>query len=125
VAPDIYRPGIDKVGAKTGVRVAILEAVPAPPSEEDNAWRLLVTDANGEPVNDAKIVVIRTMKHGDSTHGDPRPMQVSPLSTPGEYQIEEMWLNMPGLWKITIELRAEDGQTAVDSVDFSFCAVDR
>jgi hypothetical protein len=79
-----------------------------------HSWELKVTDADGKPVNDAKVTVVGDMpEHG---HGLPTQPEVFTMAVDGLYRIDGMKFQMPGWWVVTISIMAEGGH---DSVSFN------
>lgn len=115
---DTYVAGIEKLGDQGRVRVAIVEATPAPPDEGDNVWIVRVTDADsGEPVQGATITSDPTMpEHGG--HGTDLP-EVEAMGEDGRYTVRALSLAMSGLWEVPIEVALPDG--TADRVIFRFC----
>jgi len=76
-----------------------------------HSWELKITDANGNPVNDAKVTVVGDMpQHG---HGLPTQPEVFNMGAGGLYRIDGMKFQMPGWWVITIDIMANDVHDAV------------
>ncbi|MBX3181738.1 MAG: FixH family protein [Polyangiaceae bacterium] len=112
---DSYHAGLSKLGAASRFRVTLLDADPAPPARYDNRWTLAVEDAASSPVLGATLRVNPDMpEHG---HGVLRPVIVAELGD-GRYQLDDVYLHMPGYWEIPIEVRSGD---TVDEVRFAFC----
>jgi hypothetical protein len=79
-----------------------------------HSWELTITDADGQPVNDAEVTVVGDMpEHG---HGLPTQPEVFKMGVGGLYRIDGMKFQMPGWWVITINVMA-DGKH--DDVSFN------
>jgi hypothetical protein len=79
-----------------------------------HSWELTITDADGQPVNDAEVTVVGDMpEHG---HGLPTQPEVFKMGVGGLYRIDGMKFQMPGWWVITISVMA-DGKH--DDVSFN------
>ena len=108
--------GMSKMGDSGVLSVTIVEAMPAPPARYDNTWTMEVLDAEGNPVDDATLRVSGWMpEHG---HGTPRDADIVPLGD-GRYEAAPINLFMPGLWRITVEVSSQSGET--DATRFLFC----
>lgn len=79
-----------------------------------HSWTLHVETADGQPVDDAQIVVDGDMpQHG---HGLPTRPQVTRSLGNGDYQIDGVKFHMPGWWVMDFEIQA-GGKT--DKVRFN------
>jgi len=79
-----------------------------------HSWELTIKDADGQPVNDAKITIVGDMpEHG---HGLPTQPEVFNMGVGGFYRLDGMKFQMPGWWVITLSVMANDIQ---DSVSFN------
>jgi len=79
-----------------------------------HSWELTVKDAEGQPVNNAKITVVGDMpEHG---HGLPTQPEVTGIGVEGLYRIDGMKFQMPGWWIVTISVMADGVH---DSVSFN------
>ena len=104
--------------AKTGERhtVTIVEAMPAEPTRGDNTWTVMISDGTGKPEEGATLGLHPWMP--DHGHGTPVEAQVTELGA-GEYEVKSLNLFMAGLWEVTFEVSAAEGDP--DSVIFSVC----
>jgi hypothetical protein len=67
-----------------------------------HSWELTVKDADGKPVNNAKISVVGDMpEHG---HGLPTQPEVTTVGAEGLYRVDGMKFTMPGWWIVTISV---------------------
>jgi len=67
-----------------------------------HSWELVVKDADGQPVKDAKITVVGDMpEHG---HGLPTQPEVTKMGAGGLYRVDGMKFTMPGWWIITVSI---------------------
>ncbi|MDX1777166.1 MAG: FixH family protein [Desulfobulbales bacterium] len=70
-----------------------------------HSWEVIVKDAEGMPVNNAKVTVVGDMpEHG---HGLPTQPEVMSIGAEGLYRIDGMKFTMPGWWIVTISVMAE------------------
>jgi hypothetical protein len=113
---DTYVAGLEKVGA-AGVKVRLMESVPAPPAKGDNAWLLEIVGPGDDPLDDLDLTVVPWMpEHG---HGTPKRPVIAPAAGDGRYQVDDVNLWMPGVWEITVTVDADGGLT--DDVLYRFC----
>jgi len=76
-----------------------------------HSWELTIRDADGQPVNDAKVTVVGDMpEHG---HGLPTQPEVFNMGVGGFYRIDGMKFQMPGWWVVTINVMADGVHDAV------------
>ena len=76
-----------------------------------HSWELTIRDADGQPVNDAKVTVVGDMpEHG---HGLPTQPEVFNMGVDGFYRIDGMKFQMPGWWVVTISVMADGVHDAV------------
>lgn len=113
---DDYVAGLEKVGAG-GVKVALVESVPAPPAKGDNTWQLSVVDNADTPLEGLTLEVTPNMP--DHGHGTPVEAVVTAGAEAGQYEAGPVNLWMPGLWEVTVSV--SDGADVNDEVVFSFC----
>jgi hypothetical protein len=79
-----------------------------------HSWEVTVKDADGKPVNNAKLTVVGDMpEHG---HGLPTQPEVTKIGAEGLYRVDGMKFTMPGWWIVTISVMA-DGRH--DNVSFN------
>ena len=89
-------------GAEGHLRIAILQATPAPPARDLNNWLIEVTAPEGEPPSDCTLGVGLFMPaHGHAATTKP---EIRPGDAPGRFQVDAMNLSMPGRWEITFDL---------------------
>ncbi|MEI9939111.1 MAG: hypothetical protein WDO69_17975 [Pseudomonadota bacterium] len=115
---DVYAAGMKKPGAAGHFDFALVSSTPAPPSLNDNAFVVQVTDADGNPVGGNLSVTLDMPEHG---HQSPQPeIRFDPDSS--AFTLDPMDLFMVGLWRITFSF---DGTVAgaplSDSAVFEFC----
>jgi len=113
---DDYAPGLTKPAGTLSVTVAA--ARPGPPTQGMNEITLAVTDGEGRAVADARVAVTPVMP--DHGHASARAPVVTPVGD-GTYVVRELWLPMPGLWQLAIEVEAAGLR---EKAAFQFC-IDR
>jgi hypothetical protein len=115
VRAQVYTANMVQMGAAGTFKFVLVQADPSPPSKGTNVWSLRVTDASQNAVSGATIDVVPFMP--DHGHGT----SVTPVVTPaadGGYTISSLYLFMPGIWRVTINV--ESGAVK-DSAMFFFC----
>ncbi len=113
---DPYTPPMMKAG--TGFQVKFLDSDPAPPAKDNNNWTIEITDANGSPIDGATITVVPYMP--DHGHGTSVKPTIVPMGS-GKYQIQNVYMYMPGLWQTTIGVTMPGAMKSAGSVMYSFC----
>ena len=99
-------------GKRSGELLVWIFADRNPPVRGDNTLEVFVTDANGQPINDAKVsfdIDMTNMSHGKNV------VTASPLGE-GRYTGQVFFL-MPGPWRVIVGID-RGGQT--DNVRFEF-----
>lgn len=87
----------------------------APPLNQIHTWVVHVETANGQPVEDAEILVDGGMpQHG---HGLPTSPQVTQNLGGGDYLVEGMRFQMPGWWQVRFDITAG---AQSDAITFDF-----
>ncbi len=113
---DAYVAGIEKKA--TTLTVKIVSATPAPPAKEANAWTLEVTDdVSKAAITGAQLTVTPFMP--DHGHGSSHAPIVNEKGA-GKYEVNDVYLTMPGLWRTTISV-ARPNVAAAEEVVFNFC----
>lgn len=117
---DRFEAGMTKQAAPEQLTIELVTAEPAPPAvRADNSWLLRVTDADGDVVTGAELVVTPYMpKH---QHGSAEVV-VSELGD-GEYELAPIELIMPGVWEIPVSVTPSDGRAS--ETTFRFCIAER
>lgn len=107
--------GFERAGSGGAIRYRLLSWTPAPATHGDNTWVIELTAmGDGAPVSGAPVTLVPWMP--DHMHTSPYPIQITPLATPGQYELKfNMW--MAGLWENTINV----GGATADSAVFRAC----
>ncbi len=113
---EAYSDGVSETSLSGNVSATLLSAEPAPPARGINVWKLHVTDASGAAISDAPLSVSPFMP--DHGHGSPSVPSVS-AETDGDYEIDDLNLFMPGVWRVTISGALSTDPN--DDVVFHFC----
>jgi hypothetical protein len=114
---DEFVVGLSKPGDGSRLEFKLMSSDPAPPSRGDNTWVLQLNTmaAPVTPVTGAAMTVTPFMP--DHEHGSGKDVIVTPMTEPGQYELEPVNLWMPGLWEITIQVSGANSDRAV----FRFC----
>ena len=121
---DMFVAGIEHPGDKGMYNFKLVDAMPAPPARSMagnfNTWTLQVNALSagvvGAPVSNADIRVTPYMPA--HMHGSGVPVEITPMSEPGQYKLGDINLWMQGVWETTV--RATVDPTS-DSTVFKFC----
>jgi hypothetical protein len=113
---DEYYTGLEKTSDAGLFTVRLLESSPIPQDTAVYTWRILVMDAAGAPVVGSEVVAEPTMPaHG---HGTFPPTTIAEEQAEnGRYELKDMDLFMPGIWRVEIRIEAGD---ATDWVEYHF-----
>lgn len=110
---DHYVAGMSRT-SEAGAFDVSFRSEPGPPAMGLNVFTLGIALPDGTPATGADVEVTPSMpSHG---HGSDRTPSVSETA-PGVYRVENVSLQMMGIWEIAIDITA-DGTT--DSVAFRF-----
>jgi YtkA-like len=112
-----YAVGLSQTGTEGLLKVSFVDATPAPPALNENAWTVKITDETGAPVTGATITLKPFMP--DMGHGASVTPQIMPTATAGVYQITTIDLFMAGIWTNTFTIKTASGQVA--TAVFTFC----
>ena len=116
---DAVAPGFAKHGAAGKLDFKLVSATPSPPARGDNKWVVEVDAATGGALPHADVEVTPFMP--DHGHGTPIKVGVTPLATPGQYELAPMNLWMPGYWEISVTASAGSDR---DAAIFKLCIAD-
>ena len=111
---DTYSAGLAKQAGALSIK--LMEATPAPPQKQSNAMTLQVVDGAGKPVDGATLSVTPFMP--DHGHGSSVKPTVKAMGG-GLYDVTNVYLPMPGLWRITVTVQMPN--VAPQDAAFSFC----
>jgi len=115
-----FMAGISQATANGAFTVTITGADPMMPMHGENTWQLTVADAEGAAVEGATIVVTPDMPdHGHGT--EPATFTATAGDEAGAYAVGPITLQMPGVWRFSIEVTPAEG--AADSAVLAFCAM--
>ncbi len=117
---DNFVTGLTKTGLRGKLEVKLHNATPAVPVRVGNVWQIeikqLANGVAGSPVTGASIFATPYMPlHG---HTSPVDVEVAPMATDGQYQLDPVTFSMPGVWQTTIEVESAVGN---DEVMFTIC----
>jgi len=113
---DTYVAGLTAPGERGTLTFRIDSSEPAPPAKGGNTWELSVLDADGNPMGGDLAVKLDMPDHG---HGSQVEPEVTYDEVSGRFSITPLYLFMAGVWRIELELSAEE--KLVDRGTFYFC----
>jgi hypothetical protein len=117
---DIFTVGLDHPGDGGVYDFKLMSSDPAPPARGLNTWVVQVNSMNagvvGAPVDGATLKVTPFMPA--HMHGSGVTVEITPMTEPGQYQLDPVNLWMQGVWETTV--RATVGSTT-DVTVFKFC----
>ena len=76
-----------------------------------HSWELVLSAADGAPLNGAQMSVIGGMP--DHDHGLPTSPVVTGEIAPGRYLLEGVRFHMPGRWLLTFDVTSAEGRESV------------
>jgi hypothetical protein len=116
---DDFAIGLEKVST-SGLHYRLMQSDPAPPARFDNRWTIQVTDTNGAPLAGQTITVTPFMP--DHGHGTGVVTVVTESATTlGEYDANPVFLAMPGLHQVFVDIAPTTTPVDNDQVVFAFC----
>ena len=100
--------GFSKNGEEGLLNFKLVNVSQAPPARGFNTWDIEIsTVASVAPVENATLDVYPFMPaHG---HGAGIEVEVTPMPTAGQYELEPINLHMPGVWEVTITAESDAG----------------
>lgn len=114
-AGEDFALGMSKSTPDGDLTVAVVAAEPAPPLVGANAWRVQLSDGNGEALTAANVSFAGWMpQHGHGLNAVPLIHELDG----GRYEIEPIILYMPQLWELSIVVARDDER---DVVTFDVC----
>ncbi len=117
---DTFVVGLEKPGTDGVYDFKLMSVSPAPPARGNNTWIVQVNAMNagvvGAPIDGATIKVTPFMPA--HMHGTGVPVDIMPMTDPGQYELSPVNLWMQGVWETTI--RATSG-TSTDTAVYKFC----
>ena len=119
-APALARPAnldrsLDRTSDHGVFRVQLQSARSPIPLWRVHQWTVHLTDAAGQPVSGAVLVVDGGMP--DHHHGLPTAPRATPGAAAGDYVISGMKVSMPGWWVLTLAVKGLEGQA--DTITFN------
>lgn len=117
---ETFVAGIEHPGKDGVYNLKIVSSMPAPPMRGNNTWVVQVNQLNagvvGAPVDGATLKITPFMpEHG---HGTAVPIEITPMTEPGQYKADPVNMWMQGVWEVTVRSTVEP---ATDSTVFKFC----
>lgn len=111
-----YTAGMTMAGTSGNYTFAITAMQPAPPATGTGTMSLKITDKSGAPVTDATVSLALFMP--DHGHGSSITPQVAVAD--GGYNITNVYLFMPGVWRMTFTAASAD-KSVTDTGVVLFC----
>jgi hypothetical protein len=114
---DVYSGQLDKAGELGVLSFRFFDLEPAPPARGLNTFHVEVTGAGVTPAQ--LRVDPRMPDHGHGTSIEP----IISADSPGTYTVRQLFLFMPGVWRLEFEALDAPGEGAarLDSVQLHFC----
>jgi hypothetical protein len=117
---DSYVVGLEHPGRTGALDFKLMSANPAPPGRFLNTWTIqinaMASGVVGAPATGASMIVTPYMP--DHQHGAGAYVVHVTETSPGQYELSEINLSMPGYWEVTIDAQAG---AAHDTVVYKFC----
>jgi hypothetical protein len=101
---------LDKSGELGLFSFRFFDLSPSPPAKGTNTFHVQVRDAAGAPMQGDLQVELYMPDHGHGTSIEPR---ITPEAAPGTYTVTPLYLFMPGVWRLTFQAFADDGDDAL------------
>jgi hypothetical protein len=117
---DVYSGELDKAGELGVLSFRFFDLEPAPPAKGLNTFHVEVTGAGGDVMPGQLRVGLRMPDHGHGTSVEPI---IAADGAPGTYSVGQLFLFMPGVWRLEFEALDAPGEdaTMLDSVALHFC----
>jgi YtkA-like len=117
---DAYSGELDKAGELGVLSFRFFDLDPAPPAKGLNTFHVEVTGAGADVTPGQLRVDLRMPDHGHGTSVEPI---VGADAAPGTYTVRQLFLFMPGVWRLEFEALAtpDAGAAMLDSVALHFC----
>jgi hypothetical protein len=115
---DAYAGELDKAGELGVLAFRFFDLDPTPPAKGLNTFHVQVT--GGDAMPGQLRVDLRMPDHGHGTSVEP---SISADAAPGTYTVRQLFLFMPGVWRLEFEAldAPGDGAAMLDSVVLHFC----
>jgi hypothetical protein len=117
---DTYTAKLEKPGARGLLDFELVASDPAPPAKGPNTFELSVKDADGMPLSGNLGVELLMPDHG---HGTQVPPVVTFDADSNEYDIDPVYLFMPGVWRVELDYYGDAplDSEPVDRATYFFC----
>lgn len=110
-----YMPNLERASPSGAWKAVLVASEPGPPVKGTNTWTVRVLDGAGATRDDVTVTARTFMP--DHNHGSTVKAVVTPMGG-GVYRVAPLYLYMPGLWQVTLDL---DTPAGPDSVMFPVC----
>lgn len=111
-----FRANMHVLGTSNVYTYTLLSSNPNPPANGTNSMVLQITNASGAPQTDLTI----SLKSDMPDHGHGASVQPTVKVVDKAYQIDNIVLFMPGVWRMTFAAESADGSQK-DTGVFYFC----
>lgn len=111
-----YAAGMQTMSSSGELRFQLVQSDPAPPIRGTNSWTMKVFNGAGTSIDGLALKATTFMP--DHGHGSSIVPEVTALPA-GGYSVANLYLFMPGVWRITLATTTDGGLS--DSAQFLFC----
>lgn len=116
---DVYTDNMEKQGELGALSFRFSDFEPAPPAKGSNTFHVQVKNSAGNVLTHGLAVSSIMPDHGHGTSIEP---VIKLDAASGVYSVAPLYLFMPGVWRITFDAAAAQGDAAVlDRVALHFC----
>jgi ABC-type glycerol-3-phosphate transport system substrate-binding protein len=131
---ETYVTDMEATATDSAIKMKLVDSNPGPPVVGNNTWQVMLLDENGAPITglstcDPAVTgsnytcqspgIVLNAWMPDHGHGSEIHPTGTPMGTPGMYELNPVYLFMPGIWTITVEVTLADKKT--DQVVYTFC----
>ena len=114
-----YSPGMSVVSTGKQLKFTLLSSDPAPPARGTDTWKLSVANAAGQGLPNLTLQFVPPDPFmPDHGHGSSVTPTIA-ANADGTYTISNLYLFMPGVWRLTLGATPPGG--TFDSAVFYFC----
>jgi hypothetical protein len=110
-----YSPDLTRTASSGAWQAVLVVSEPGPPIKGTNTWTVRLLDGSGATRDDVTVTARTFMP--DHNHGSTVKAVVTPMGG-GVYRVAPLYLYMPGLWQVTLDI---DAPTGPDNVMFPIC----
>lgn len=109
---------MEAIGRDKAIKAVLVSAKPAPPVRKTNDWLVEFRDMDDQPLSDVTIGMVQPFmpEHG---HDGTFAPTVTPGAEPGQFDVADINLWMPGTWEVRFTVESES--VGPDYVVFETC----